>query len=428
MPLTIYQRRERALRYFLFTCLWLLAGSGFVSGLNAADCSGSPCFQWSSIKGIDAHWEGWDIHAGGQIVVDAVAYDKNNRKNSGLRWETVNLRVTGNRGDRFRFFVEPDLLGIDTRTNLYEAWAAWNINPSLLVRAGQVKVALNSEFATRPENCPCLDYGFSSYLDGRYDLGLQADGLLPGKVLWYEATATTGNGFDLDGRRRSDPLCALRAVVFPQRFIPSDFLDGAFAGLGLAWSPDYDDSVLVQTPLRSTVFTTRPLHGDYYRSWHFEAGYYKGPFRIGAERVNAEIGNVRIGGGRTIDVDQLTSWSAYASWNITGERMRWERGRWLPARGDNKRLKGLERIPGCLELAFRYSNADLDRVLFETGMTAYDPSTQEVRTATLNMNWYPRPGLKVSAGWVSTIADHELYTLGGTNRDSSYVIRAGLVL
>jgi phosphate-selective porin len=116
--------------------------------------------------------------------------------------------------------------------------------------------------------------------------------------------------------------------------------------------------------------------------------------------------------------------------------MRWERGRWLPpaldGRLEDKKqifdfLKFLDPLE-CLEVAFRYSNADIDRGLFDTGLTTYNPSTQEVRTATLNLNWYPQPGLKITAGWVKTIADHELSTLGETNRDSSYLLRMSLSL
>ncbi len=395
-----------------------MIGLGFFSALYAADDQTSSRFQWKSVTGIERQWQGWDFYFGGQVAVDAIGYDRDNRKNDGLRWETLNLLISGNYGDRFDFFVEPDLLGIDTKNNLFEAWAGWRITPDLHLRAGQVKVALNTELATRPENFPCLDYGFSSYLDGRYDLGVQVDGALLNNCIWYEATVTAGAGFDLDGNRRSDPLLALRTVVFPAQFIDLNFLANWFAGLGLSWGPDYDDNIFVQTPLRSTVFTTRNLHGDDYRSRHFEAGWYNGPFRIGAERVRCEIE----------EFDQITSWSAYASWNITGETMRWERGGWQPSSRQSGRGQTFLNLPGCLELAFRYSNADIDRALFDTGMTAYDPSTQEVRTATVNLSWSPRPGLQIAAGWVKTIADHELTTLGGTNRDSSYILRARLVL
>lgn len=413
----------------LLICLYLLVCSSLISDLKAETRQHSDFFEWQSLKGVTGQWQGWAFRVGGQLAVDAIAYDNDNRKDSGLRWKTINLRLSGDYNDRLLFFAEPDLLGIDTPNNLYEAWAGWNIAPSLQVRAGQIKVALNTEFATRQENFPCLGYGFSSYLDNRYDLGVQIDGTFPGKTVWYEAAVTTGHGFDLDGRKRSGARCSLRAVMFPARlFTSQNLLKNSFAGIGLAWGPDYEGDVFLQTPLRSTVLTTRKIDGDAFRSWHVEAGCYGGPVRMGVERVSAAIEDVDIGGGQEETFDQLTSWSAYIAWHITGETVRWERGKWLPAQRENEHRKKLPGLPGALELAFRYSNADIDRRLFDFGLTSYNPSTQEVRTEALNLNWYPRPGLKIMASWVKTIADHELGTLGGTNRDSSYVLRTYLVL
>ncbi|MGD9106407.1 MAG: porin [Desulfobacterales bacterium] len=429
------------MKNYLFIWFWLLTCFAFVSGLNAETAPSleyehSSYFQWKMLRGLDTEWKGWKIHLGGLLAVDAIKYDKDNKKDSGLRWETVNLRITGRYGDKFHFYIEPDLLGIDTKNNLYEAWAGWDITPALQVKVGQIRVALNSEFATRPEDFPSIDYGFSSYLDGRYDLGLQVDGLLWDSAIWYQGSVTAGQGFDLDGNRKSEPQCSIRTVVFPMRGFEYNLLKDGFLGLSFAWSPDYDDEIFLQTPLRSTVFTTQDLDGDSARWIHAEFGWYWGPFRMGAERVDGEIQDVKVGNALPQDFDQLTSWSAYASWNITGERMRWERGRWLlpmlDDRPEDKKqvfdfLKFLDPL-GCLEVAFRYSNADIDRGLFDSGLTTYNPSTQEVRTATLNLNWYPQPGLKVTAGWVKTIADHELSTLGGTNRDSSFVLRMNLSL
>ncbi|MGD9244590.1 MAG: porin [Desulfobacterales bacterium] len=429
------------MKTYLFIWFWLLTFFALVSGVNAETepfikSRQSSYFQWKMLRGLDTEWKGWKIHLGGQLAADAIAYDKDNKKEDGLRWETVNLRITGSYGNKFSFFIEPDLMGIGTKNNLYEAWAGWDITPAFQVKVGQIQVALNSEFATRPEDFPSIDYGFSSYLDGRYDLGLQVDGLLWDSTIWYQGSATAGQGFDLDGNRKSDPQYSIRTVVFPMQAAGYDFLKGGFLGLGFAWSPDYDDEIFLQTPLRSTVFTTKNLDGDSARWIHAEFGWSWGAFRMGAERVDGEIQDVKVGSTTHQDFDQLTSWSAYASWNITGERMRWERGRWLPpaldGRPEDKKqifdfLKFLDPL-GCLEVAFRYSNADIDRGLFDTGLTTYNPSTQEVRTATLNLNWYPQPGLKITAGWVKTIADHELSTLGETNRDSSYLLRMSLSL
>ena len=115
------------------------------------------------------------------------------------------------------------------------------------------------------------------------------------------------------------------------------------------------------------------------------------------------------------DIDQLISWVWYGSWNITGEEQRWENGGWAalpPSEGTWLR--------GRWELAARYSNADIDRDLFDYGYTDYDPSTQECRTFSIALNWYPIPHTRVSLGWIDTIADDDLTTFGGSDRDSSF--------
>ena len=389
-------------------------------------------FKWGPLHGLNAEAGGWDIHVGGQAALDAVAYDSDNVKDSGLRWKRLNPLVLGAYESRFFFHLEPDVLGVDTKNNLYEAWAGWNLHPAFRLKAGQIKVALNTEFATRPENFPSFDYGFTSYLDGRYDLGLQIDGSLWSDAIWYEASGVVGEGFDLDGNRKSEPQFSIRTVVSPLIGLGLDWLKGTFVGLSYAYSPDYDDKISLDTPLNSNVFSTADLDGESAGWLRAEVGWHWGPFRMGAERVEGAVYDVKINGGDKEDFDQLNSWSAYGSWFITGQRVRWNQGRWLPpiidAGPDHKRqifdfLKFLDPLGG-LEIAFRYANADIDRNLFDLGFTDYSISSQEVRTATLNLNWYPKPGLRISGAWVKTIADDFLNSFEGTNRDSSFALRA----
>ena len=147
--------------------------------------------------------------------------------------------------------------------------------------------------------------------------------------------------------------------------------------------------------------------------------------------IYGAVDGVKVSGGGHHDFDELTSWSAYGAWYITGHQIRWKRGRWLPpllksAADQNSTEFDFMRLMdalGCLEIAFRYSNADIDRALFEEGLTDYGISSQETRTATLNLNWYPRDGLVINAGWVKTIADQDLNSFGGTDRDSSFILR-----
>ncbi len=107
---------------------------------------------------------------------------------------------------------------------------------------------------------------------------------------------------------------------------------------------------------------------------------------------------------------------ALLAFNLRGRAPSWERGGWQPydlQRGDE--------LP--IELAFRYSNADIDRDLFDLGVTTYDPSSQETRTLTAALAAYLAPLTRLTLGWVGVIADHELTPFGGTGRDSSFVLR-----
>lgn len=382
------------------------------------------------------HGEDFNLQLGGRFVLDAARYSHANDRRSGFEFDDARLILEGNTGS-FHWLVEPDLIGTDTPRHMYEAWGRLDVDAALRLTAGQFRVALGSEFATREEHLPLAGYGFTSYLDGRYDVGVRADGNLVEESLWYEATATIGSGFDLEGHRRQNPQYSFRFVGHPSQWIlpDSEFLSGLFAGGALAHSPDGDEPIVVTTPFESVVFRTRDLDGSAARWRHIELGYSTGPVRIGWERVVGSYDNVPVGGGREEDMDQLTAWSLYGSWNITGEEQIWDRGRWagapVSARAGAQRTESGEPEPdgifsGRWEFAARHSNADMDRDLFLHALTGYDPSTQEVRTFSLDLNWYPEEWMRLALGWVKTIADHELSTFGGTNRDSSFLMRLAL--
>jgi len=386
-------------------------------------------YYWDANDGLRIRGDGFELRTGGRLVIDAVRYGHANERTSGLEVDDARLYITGGY-DIFDFRIEPDLVGVDTPRNLYEAWAAVDLDPALRIAAGQMRVALGSEFATREEDLPLVGYGFTSYLDGRYDTALRADGALLGDSLWYEATATTGNGFGLEGRLRRNEQYSLRLVAHPLQWFGCEegtAAGGLFVGFALARSPDGDEPIVLATPFESTVFRTPDLDGDAAKWRHLELGYRNGPFRAGWESVTGSADNVPVGGGQTKDMDQLTAWSLFASLNLTGEEQVWERGRWKwTSPSGEGRLRGWLALPGRLEAGARYSNADIDRNLFVYGLTGYDPSTQEVRTFSLDLNWYPDDRFAVTLGWVKTLADHELSTFGGTSRDSSFVLRVGV--
>jgi hypothetical protein len=382
--------------------------------------------DWHEFDGVHLFFPGHHLRVGGRFAIDGIRYDSSNSRSSGLEFDDARLYIEGGIGI-VDWWIEPDLIGADTPRNLYEAWASVTLSEGMRITAGQMRLALGSEFATREEHLPLVGYGFTSYLDGRYDTGVRLDTSLFEDSLYGEAAAATGHGFGLEGHLRTNPQYSVRLVGHPFQWFgrgAASELRGFFAGVALATSPDGDEPVILATPLESIVFRTPDLDGDSQRWLHLELGYRNGPFRAGWERVTGSTNNVPVTGG-TKDMDQLTAWSLFAAYNLTGEEQGWERGHWAfasPEEGGS----GWISIPGRLELAARYSNADIDRNLFDYGFTSYDPSTQEVRTFSLDLNWYPSDRTALSAGWVHTLADHELATFGDTSRDSSFVLRLGL--
>jgi len=374
-----------------------------------------------SLKGFETDIDSWHLHVGGRFAVDAIRYSYANARRSGVEFDAAQLVFEGAYKDRFRFRIEPDLMGVDTTYNLFQAWGSWKFCEAAEVTAGLIRVALGSEFATPQEDFPLIGYSFTSYLDGRYDWGARLDGEVFRETFWYELTGTVGSGFNVDGKRLGSPQLSVRMIAKPFQFLKLPALNGLFLGGSFAFSPGYDDPITLTTPFDSTVFTTPKLDGGKATWLHLEIGWHWGPVRLGAEQILGAVDDVPVGGGHEIDMDQLTSWVLYGAWNITGETTLWRRGRWQPVGAPKYGF-------GRFEVGSRYSNADIDRRLFTYGITGYNPSTQEVRTFTLNLNWYPMEGLRLSAGWVKTIADHELSTFGDTNRDSSFILRLELDL
>ncbi len=373
----------------------------------------------------------WTWFPGGQLSVNGIAYDSRNAKHSGLETELAVPILDGLHRSGARVHVAADLDGEDTRSNLWEAWGEWPVASRSWLRAGLLRVPLGSEFATRDEDHALVGYGFPAHLAGRWDTGVRLDGYLTDDT-WYGVTVTAGHGFDHKGRSRKSDQVAARLLT-TSASDGSGAFEGPFAGVTVAWSPDYDDPIQIASPLEQQVFTTPDLDGGSAMWQHVEFGWRSRAFRGGVEVTNGSVSDVPVGGGREEDVDQLTSWAAYVVWSLRGEAARWSRGGWVPARGPLGSRPGAARSAAGpappdepalpIEFALRYSNADIDRVLFDEGITTYDPSTQEVRTFSAILGGLVDPDTRLALQWTKIIADHELTTLGGDNRDSSWVLR-----
>lgn len=365
---------------------------------------------------------------------DAVLWDRRNARHSGLEGGEAEFRLEGWWRSGLRARVALDLLGEDTADRLSEAWVALEPEAGPVhLRAGLQRLALGTEGATDVEVLPLPGRSFAAAIDARTDLALSVDAATEGGFLWAGAAAFAGHGFLEDGTPVGSPGAQARVVLRPFRLggeeaaAAAGLLGGLHAGAGLARLLDFDDPVVAQTPLGSTVFRTTDLDGRAGTRLHLEAGAALGPVALGLETARGAAADAARPGGPRADVDELTAWSASAAWRITGEPWEWERGAWRGA--------GRPGARGTWELALRYSNSDLDRDLFRRGFTTYDPSSQETRTFSAMIGWRPAEGMRIALGWVRTIADEALTAFGSgpgprtaarsstDGRDSSFVLR-----
>jgi phosphate-selective porin len=359
---------------------------------------------------------------GGRLHLDARFYDRSNDRHSGLELQSLVPALSGAWGDHLDFLVRPDLVGTDEGDrNLRDAWVRLEADPALRLTLGQFKVPFGTEYASSIDRLSLPGRSFVAYLNGSYDVGALLDGSALEDGLYWAAFATAGIGYGLEGTRTGDPIYGARLVFRPLGWAAPEWLHGLTLGGTVGWSPSFDGRLLLATPLESTVFRTERFRGG--RTWrqNLEIGYRWGPCRVRWEWAEAPIRDVRWA-GVTADIDQNGGWMAEAAVALTGERYSYREGRETGLEGVAPVDPSAGRY-GAAEVALRYSNADIDRDFFRRGLTRYDPSTQEVRTLTAGLNWYARRNLRLMFAWVKTIADDDLSTFGGTDRDESFVVR-----
>ena len=371
------------------------------------------------------------LHFGGRLALDFTRWDRRNANHSGFDLAALRPLFEADVNGRSQLRAELDLVGTDSKRHSYDLWVRQEFGRHLALQLGQIRVAMGSEYATREENLPLIGYGFTSYLTGRYDLGARVT-VDPHAGLHGELVGTLGSGFGLEGEGKDDPLLMGRFTIEPLRAHGPEWLRGLYFGAAAAYQPRFRDELRVTTPLQSTVFATGELRADRAAWALVEAGWRCGPLRFGFEGTRGVLDNVDVAGPGVKDMDELFAWTACASVLLSGDSVTWSRGRWGAFKRAPARVRPVEDaftalrvrgVDGPIELAVRYSNADLDRDLFRSGLASYDPSTQEVRTFSANLIFHLAPGSRFQVGAVRTLADHELSTFGGANRDTSLVAR-----
>ncbi|MGH0030259.1 MAG: hypothetical protein ACQGVC_10740 [Myxococcota bacterium] len=420
--------------------LLLAAGAGAAPGGSLGP------FQWDLRDGLyyDDPARDFRLDLDGRFAFDVLQWDDRNARSRQFRVDRTLLGVSARLGRYQDARIVFDLDGIDTRGNLWEAWTSISPGPWARVSVGLLPVVFGMEQTLGEAASPLPGYqGFPVFLTSRHDWAVRLDGEVLDGHLYYELVGALGEGYDLFGQARGDPMIAGRLTAFPLGFLDTSvdlgpytipLFSGWFANFAYAVSPgDYDAQLDVATPLRNKVFDTGRLDGEGASFWVLSYGVDLGPVRAFHEITRGSIDDVRIPGGTRQDFDdQITSWQAVVSWRVTGEpydsrpfgrrdALRFDApARPLDGEGDAKGW-------GMLELAFRYANADIDRDFFTTGITRPTVSSQEFRQATAAVSWYPTASLRVSAMVVRIIADQRPWVFDSHGRDTSGLLRFELV-
>ena len=390
--------------------------------------------------GVVVTWPEHDLRASidGWLALSGYVYDDRNVRHDQARIEPAQLGVELSWRDRATARVIADLVGIDTRYGLVEAWGSYELARYARATLGVQPIALGVEGSWPAASRPLIGMpGFPAFLTSRTDVALRLDGEIAEGLFSYDLAAAAGEGFDLFGQGREDPQLSAVATLYPLRMLgwkwrlgPYEFplVSGLFGRGGFAWTPDFDGFADVATPLRNKLFLTDRLHGDHSTAWHIGYGIDFGPIRAVHEFAHLSLYGVDTPSGGKEDLEELTAWQVQVSWRVTGEpydsRPFRQRERWRgtpPARPLDG--KGGSRGWGALELSFRYGNGDIDRNFFTFGFTDYDISSQEFRVAAFGMAWDPTAWLRLSGEVVRTIADQNPAVFDSHGRDTSGLVR-----
>ncbi len=309
----------------------------------------------------------------------------------------------------FDFRFMPDFPSNTSRNaTIQDAWVDARLFPWFQVKGGKFKIPFGIERLQSASAIRFVERALPNNLVPNRDIGVEVHGDIGGGVLSYSAAWLNGVN---DGRSSEDfgdfdnnvdKDLAARIFAHPFQNISIVPLQGL--GLGFAVSyvdargnttstnlPDY------RTPGQQRFFAYRTgatatfSDGERLRISP-QAYYFYGPFGLLGEYVRVAQ-DVRRTVGATSLADELhhEAWQIAASYVLTGEDstykgvkpkrpFSWDNGSW-----------------GALELAYRYSELDLDQDSFSGGVNSFaDPSTAAEKAAAwaVGLNWYLNNNVK----------------------------------
>ncbi|QIQ85458.1 porin [Erythrobacter sp.] len=374
--MTTYPARRLALPALaLLSAFALPAGAAARDGIEADE------------DGLTVSTGDVEFNLGGRIHLDASVFEHGLDEGSEVDFRRARLQFSARVGDVVRVRVDREFAQADGWRNV---WIALRPVEGVELKGGNQIVPFSMEDMASSNSLTLAERSLANTFAPAFGLG--------GSVRYSHDNFTLAAGYFTDAladevgqsRVRGDGF-AVRATFAPVRKRKT------WVHLGAAYeSRSFDPAepprftVVSASSLAPRLLRTGGIDGaSDLQAYNAEFAAARGPVSVQAQYIATRI--ERTG----LDPLDFSGWYGQASWMVTGERYRYSRRSGMPT-GARIGRKG-----GAIELAARYSEADLD-----------DPGLDRGRASvlTLGATWYLDRNVRVLANYARTETSDSLLT------------------
>jgi len=351
----------------------------------AAIALATPSLAWAR-DGVKADEDGLtfetgdvELNLGGRLHLDAAVFEHGLDDATEADVRRARLEFSAKFGDVVQVRVDREFAQADGWRNL---WLQVTPVKDLDIRGGNQIVPFSMEDMGSSNEMTLAERSLANTFAPAFGLG--------GSVSYAHDNFTIAGGYFTDALADEVGQSRVRGDGFAGRvtFAPINKRSG-YVHLGFG----YDDrSYKAAEPPRFTVLSASALAPGLLRTgaltgasdlkaYNAEFAAARGPVQVQAQYIATKIDRTALS---TLDYN---GWYAEASWMVTGERYGYSRGSGVPS-GPRIEKKG-----GAIELAARYSEADLSDAVRDSGRASI---------ATLGATWYINRNLRVLANYART--------------------------
>lgn len=276
---------------------------------------------------------GMELRLGGAFQVDYRLFGEDERADDGFDIRRSRLVFRGMLTRYFRFGLEYEFQGNDTK-HIVDAYgeAVYNLHA---LRFGQFKAPFSLEWQTRDKGLYFAERSMGYYLTPGRDVGAMLSGSFFNQSVFYAAGIFNGNGIDgaTEGAQSDDPEFAARLVFAPFKNRHVDALDSFQIGASATYARIELNNVNLEVKSAGMASSGRNIYVllqntkfgvlqdvDSRRRLGLETAWARGPFALQGEYMELHYKNLVPSGNRKRDAD-FSSWYASAVVCLTGENL-----------------------------------------------------------------------------------------------------------